>query len=59
MTNLEKIKNMSISKLAKCLDEVFICEYCSIVEFCGKTKEIKECKDIWKKWLRSKVEDND
>ena len=58
MTNFEKIKNMSVAKLAKKLDDIFICEYCPIEPFCDETKVI-ECKDVWKKWLKSEVKDSD
>lgn len=56
MTNFEKIKNMSVAKLAKKLDDIFICEYCPIEPFCDETKII-ECKSVWRKWLKSEVKE--
>ena len=58
MTNFEKIKNMKIDGLADKLDEVFTCECCPIIEFCDKYAIIcKKCKNIWKNWLKSEVEE--
>ncbi len=56
MTNFEKIKSMSVAKLAKKLDETFMCGDCPIKPFCDETKIIA-CKSVWKKWLKSEVEE--
>lgn len=57
MTNFEKIKNMSVAELAKKLDETFMCEYCPIEPFCREAK-LKGCKSVWRKWLKSEVEND-
>lgn len=57
MTNFEKIKNMSVEELANELDKGFSCYGCPIREFCDKNKKKTKCRTVWKKWLRSEVEE--
>ena len=61
MTNFEKIKNMSVEEFAERLSEYFDCVRCPIEEFCDKdglsSMSISSCSGIWKKWLKSEVEE--
>ena len=58
MTNFEKIKNMSIDKMAGKLDDVFTCELCPIEVFCRENRKVITCKSVWGKWLKSEAENN-
>mgnify|MGYP001771858811 FL=1 len=49
MTNFEKIKNMSIDKMAGKLDDVFTYELCPIEVFCRENTKIITCKSVWEK----------
>lgn len=63
MTNFEKIKNMSLEELADTVsNELIDCDSCPIREFhalCNNdtSNEFESCTDIWKKWLKSEVEE--
>mgnify|MGYP004614446225 CR=1 FL=1 len=52
MTNFEKIKNMSMKKLADYLAGLVDCYGCRI-NCCKKT-----CKCAWIEWLKSEAENN-
>lgn len=61
MTNYERIKNMSVEKMAKMIfdatdirkDEAD-CDYCPVHEFC-ETK--LTCEEVIRRWLNSEVEE--
>lgn len=63
MTNFEKIKDMSLEELADTMaNELIDCDSCPIREFhelCNNdiSDEFNSCADIWKKWLKSEVEE--
>ena len=62
MTNFEKIKNMSVEELARLMDSVSSdCQECPIREFCDNIrftiKSTSFCKTVWKRWLKSEVEE--
>ena len=62
MTNFEKIKAMSVEKLAEALDDWCHCAGCPASEICNSffpTEKFPRrvvCADYLKKWLESEVE---
>lgn len=61
MTNFEKIKAMSVEKLAEALDDWCHCAGCPASEICNSFFRLKNSPDVWcalttKKWLESEVE---
>lgn len=59
MTNFEKIKNMGINEMADKLAVSFVCGSCPIRKFCDENDKSSTatCIGVWKKWLKSEVED--
>lgn len=59
MTNFEKIKDMDIEDMAGNLTVSFVCGRCPIREFCDENDKspTTTCIGVWKKWLKSEVED--
>ena len=63
MTNFEKIKSMSVDKIAHTMSlAITNCNRCPIYEFCkihinDDPHKFKTCVSMWKKWLRREVEE--
>lgn len=61
MTNGERIRSMTDEELTEFLNEVSGCNYCPINKLCielnRKSQTIIQCPSVWKKWLKSEVEE--
>lgn len=63
MTNLEKIKGMSLEELADTMSNAIVnCDWCPIREFHvlrnnDPSHEFETCIDIWKQWFKSEAEE--
>lgn len=63
MTNFEKIKNMSVKKLADTMANAMVdCFWCPIYKFCAAhnndtTQEFYSCSKSWEQWFKSEVEE--
>ena len=56
MTNYERIKNMSVEKMAKELNKMSTCDFCHYNKKCGQGYPDRECADGIRLWLESEVE---
>lgn len=63
MTNLEKIKNMSLHKIAHTMSlAITDCYCCPIYEFCkmhnnDDSHKFNTCVSMWEQWLKREVKE--
>ena len=62
MINFEKIKNMSLEKMANTIGNAILdCAFCPICNFCdrviGGDARSVNCIKVWMEWLKSEVEE--
>ena len=63
MTNEERIKSLSTEDLAEWLFvAIDDCTRCPIRDYCDKLRPqmpVVNCRSVWRKWLKSEVQNND
>ena len=56
MTNLGKIKSMTVDEMSEFLSNVVFCEMCPVSDFCNEDTTYQECPERLKQWLLSEGE---
>lgn len=54
MTNEERIKSLSTEELADEFRKISTCWACPLLNICSSAKS---CREKWKQWLKSEVEE--